>query len=46
MEFGFGEALPLYAGGLGILAGDMLKTASDFDVPIIGVGLLYQEDAC
>ncbi|WP_447983959.1 alpha-glucan family phosphorylase [Nitrospira sp. Nam74] len=43
MEFGFGEALPLYAGGLGILAGDMLKTASDLDVPIIGVGLLYQE---
>jgi len=43
MEFGLGEALPLYAGGLGVLAGDFLKTASDLDVPIVGVGLLYQE---
>ncbi|HEY0281107.1 MAG TPA: alpha-glucan family phosphorylase [Rhizomicrobium sp.] len=43
MEFGLGAALPLYAGGLGVLAGDFLKTASDLDVPIIGIGLLYQE---
>lgn len=43
MEFGVGEALALYAGGLGILAGDVLKTASDLGVPIVGVGLLYQE---
>jgi len=43
MEFGLGEALPLYAGGLGILAGDFLKTASDLGLPVIGVGLLYQE---
>jgi glycogen phosphorylase len=43
MEFGVGEALPLYAGGLGVLAGDYLKTASDLDVPLVGVGLLYQE---
>src|SRR5690606_2267601 len=43
MEFGLGAALPLYAGGLGILAGDYLKTASDLDVPVTGVGLLYQE---
>lgn len=43
MEFGLGEALPLYAGGLGVLAGDYLKTASDLDVPVIGVGLLYQQ---
>jgi glycogen phosphorylase len=43
MEFGLGAALPLYAGGLGILAGDYMKTASDLDIPIIGVGLLYQE---
>ena len=43
MEFGLGEALPLYAGGLGILAGDVLKTASDLDVPMVGIGLLYQE---
>jgi len=42
MEFGLGEALPLYAGGLGILAGDYLKTASDLGVPAVGVGLLYQ----
>ncbi|MDD4649337.1 MAG: alpha-glucan family phosphorylase [Desulfoplanes sp.] len=43
MEFGLGESLPLYAGGLGILAGDYLKSASDLGVPVIGVGLLYQE---
>ncbi len=43
MEFGLSEAFPLYAGGLGILAGDCLKTASDLDVPLVGVGLLYQE---
>lgn len=43
MEFGLGESLPLYAGGLGILAGDYLKAASDLGVPVIGVGLLYQE---
>lgn len=43
MEFGLSEALPIYAGGLGILAGDHLKTASDLGVPLIGVGLLYQQ---
>ncbi|HEY0182595.1 MAG TPA: alpha-glucan family phosphorylase [Rhodopila sp.] len=43
MEFGVGEALPLYAGGLGILAGDALKAASDLGLPVIGIGLLYQE---
>lgn len=43
MEFGLGEALPIYAGGLGILAGDYLKTASDLGLPVVGVGLLYQE---
>jgi len=43
MEFGLHEALPLYAGGLGILAGDCLKTASDLDVPIIGIGILWQQ---
>ncbi len=41
-EFGLTEALPQYSGGLGILAGDHLKTASDLGVPIIGVGLLYR----
>ena len=43
MEFGLGEALPLYAGGLGVLAGDHLKAASDMGVPLIAIGLLYQE---
>jgi starch phosphorylase len=43
MEYGLGEALPLYAGGLGILAGDFLKAASDLGVPVVSVGLLYQE---
>lgn len=43
MEFGLGEALPLYAGGLGILAGDYLKAASDLGIPLVGIGLLYQE---
>lgn len=43
MEFGIGAALPLYAGGLGVLAGDYLKTASDLNVPVIGIGLLFQE---
>ena len=43
MEFGLDESLPLYAGGLGILAGDFLKTAEDMGVPVIGIGLLYQK---
>lgn len=43
MEFGISEALPIYSGGLGILAGDHLKTACDLDVPITGIGLLYQQ---
>ena len=42
MEFGVSEVLPNYSGGLGILAGDHLKTASDLGVPVIGVGLLYR----
>ncbi|GAA2093363.1 glycosyltransferase family 1 protein [Actinomadura alba] len=41
-EYGITAALPQYSGGLGILAGDHLKTASDLGVPIIGVGLLYR----
>jgi starch phosphorylase len=43
MEYGLSEALPIYSGGLGILAGDYLKTASDLGVPVTGVGLLYQQ---
>jgi starch phosphorylase len=40
-EFGLHESLPTYSGGLGILAGDHLKSASDLDVPLIGIGLFY-----
>jgi starch phosphorylase len=43
MEFGLSEALPLYSGGLGILAGDYMKTASDLGISTIGIGLLYQQ---
>ncbi|MBJ7604655.1 MAG: alpha-glucan family phosphorylase [Candidatus Dormibacteraeota bacterium] len=43
LEFGISEALPIYSGGLGILAGDHLKAASDLGLPLIGVGLLYRE---
>ncbi len=43
MEFGLHECLPIYSGGLGILAGDHLKSASDLGVPLVGVGLLYRQ---
>jgi len=43
MEFGLCEAMPIYSGGLGMLAGDTLKTASDLGLPLTGVGLLYQQ---
>jgi glycogen phosphorylase len=43
MEFGLSEALPIYSGGLGNVAGDYLKAASDLGVPVVGVGLLYQQ---
>jgi starch phosphorylase len=42
-EYGIHESLPVYSGGLGILAGDHLKSASDLGVPLVGVGLLYQK---
>ncbi len=42
-EFGLHESLPIYSGGLGVLAGDHLKSASDLGVPLIGVGLLYNQ---
>jgi len=41
-EFGLTESLPIYSGGLGILAGDHLKSASDLNVPLVAIGLLYQ----
>ena len=43
MEYGLHECLPIYSGGLGVLAGDHLKTASDLGLPLVGVGLAYAE---
>ncbi len=42
MEFGIEETLPIYSGGLGVLAGDHLKAAADLGIPLVGVGLLYR----
>ncbi|HXO75577.1 MAG TPA: alpha-glucan family phosphorylase, partial [Puia sp.] len=42
MEFMLSEALPIYVGGLGNVAGDQLKSASDLGIPVVGIGLLYQ----
>ncbi|MBN1488613.1 MAG: alpha-glucan family phosphorylase, partial [Phycisphaerae bacterium] len=42
-EFGLHECLPIYSGGLGILAGDHLKSASDIGLPLVGIGLLYRQ---
>src|SRR3984957_19069535 len=46
MEFMLSEALPIYSGGLGNVAGDQLKTASNLAVPVTGIGLLYQQGYC
>lgn len=43
MEYGLSECLPIYSGGLGVLAGDHLKSASDLGLPLVAVGLLYQQ---
>jgi starch phosphorylase len=43
MEYGLTESLPIYSGGLGILSGDHLKSASDCDIPLVGIALLYQQ---
>ena len=43
MEFGLHETLPIYSGGLGVLAGDHMKEASDMGLPLVGVGLMYAE---
>src|SRR6266849_5165879 len=40
-EFGLHESLPVYSGGLGVLAGDHIKSASDLDIPLVGIGLFY-----
>jgi starch phosphorylase len=42
-EFGLHESLPVYSGGLGVLAGDHIKSASDLDIPLIGIGLFYSQ---
>ena len=43
MEFGLHETMPIYSGGLGVLAGDHLKEASDLGLPLVGLGLMYGE---
>lgn len=40
-EFGLHESIPIYSGGLGVLAGDHIKSASDLDIPLIGIGIFY-----
>ncbi len=44
MEYGIAESLPIYSGGLGILAGDYFKSSSDLNLPVVGIGLMYQKD--
>jgi len=43
LEYGLTESMPIYSGGLGVLSGDLTKSASDLGVPLVGVGLLYRE---
>ena len=43
MEYGLDQSVPMYSGGLGILSGDHLKSASDLGIPLVGVGLLYRQ---
>ena len=42
-EFGLHESIPIYSGGLGVLAGDHIKSASDLDIPLVGIGLFYSQ---
>ena len=42
-EFGIHESVPIYSGGLGVLAGDHIKSASDLDIPLVGIGLFYAQ---
>ncbi len=42
-EFGLHESLPIYSGGLGVLSGDHIKSASDLDIPLVGIGLFYSQ---
>ena len=43
MEYGITECLPIYSGGLGVLSGDHLKSSSELDLPLVGIGLMYKE---
>ncbi len=43
MEYGITECLPIYSGGLGVLSGDHMKSASELDLPFVGIGLMYQQ---
>ena len=44
MEYGLDESFSIYSGGLGVLAGDILKTARDMQLPFVGIGILWSED--
>ncbi|HEX3031812.1 MAG TPA: alpha-glucan family phosphorylase, partial [Bacillota bacterium] len=44
MEYGLHQELPIYAGGLGVLAGDFMKAAGDARVPMVGLGILWRQD--
>lgn len=44
MEYGLSSRLPIYAGGLGVLAGDYLKAAKDLNLPMVGIGILWRHD--
>lgn len=44
MEYGLDEKLPIYSGGLGVLAGDYLKAARDCNLPVVGIGILWRQD--
>ena len=46
MEFGLHESFPIYSGGLGILAGDFIKSARDLALPVVGVGLKWERGYC
>ena len=46
MEYGLHESFPIYAGGLGVLAGDYVKAAHDLKLPLVAVGLLWERGYC
>ena len=46
MEYGLSESFPIYSGGLGVLAGDFIKSAHDLDLPLVAVGLRWERGYC